>query len=97
MNAQQAFDEIVDHIEKSGHPYADWYAGITSDVDERLHGYHQVPKKDHWFVAQPVDSNRGARDVERALLDAGCDGGTGGGQPDSRIVYAYLKTRGTNP
>lgn len=97
MKAQQAHDEITAHIEKLGQPYSEWYAGITSDVDQRLHGDHGVPKENHWYSYRSVDSAAGARGVEQALLDAGCDGGSGGGDTDSRIVYAYLKTSDTNP
>jgi len=56
-----------------------------------------VPEKDHWFIHRPCASNEAARNVEKALLDLGCDGGTGGGGDDAIYVYAYLKTSVTEP
>ncbi len=97
MNAQQALDEITAHINKSNYSCSDWYAGITSDIDQRLHGDHKVPRKDHWFAHRTTDTANDARAVEEALLKSGCDGGTGGGDATARTVYAYLKTQDTAP
>lgn len=97
MDTKQAYAEIKAHIDKCSHRYSDWYAGITSDIQQRLHGDHAVPKKDHWFAHRTVGTADGARSVEKALIDLGCDGGGGGGDKDSKTVYAYLKTSQTNP
>lgn len=95
--AQQALAEITAHIKKQGGAYSDWYCGITSNLENRLYGDHKVPKKNHWSITRLCEDSASARAVEKALLDLGCDGGEGGGDEDSRIVYAYLKTSITNP
>ena len=95
--AQEIYDKIVAHIKKQGSPFSSWYCGITESIKNRLFGDHNVPEKDHWFIHRPCASNESARNVEKALLDLGCDGGTGGGGDDAIYVYAYLKTSVTEP
>ena len=89
--------EISSHVKTSNFPYSQWYVGITSDIENRLHGDHGVPKEDHWFIEKPADSNKIAREVERYYLKLGMDGGTGGGDSSSKDVYVYHKTSVTNP
>jgi len=100
MNSQPAQvvqEEIVAHINKQGSPYSVWYCGIASDWKDRLFNDHQVPQRDHWYIARQCYNDTDARNVERALLDLGCDGGGGGGDRTTVNVYAYLKSRETNP
>jgi hypothetical protein len=96
-SAQEAYDEISAHIAKQGGPYSKWYCGITSDIKTRLFADHNVPKKDHWFAYRECVNNEAARNVEKAFLEHGCDGGEGGGDKNAVYVYAYLKTSITNP
>lgn len=95
--AQEAFDEIIAHINKEGGLRNTWYSGITSDIEARLHGDHGVPKKDHWFIYRETISSSAARAVEKALIDSGTDGGSGGGDDNAAFVYAYKKTSITDP
>lgn len=97
MSAQEAYDEIVAHIQQQGAEFSRWYSGITEDIKDRLHGAHKVPEKNHWFIHRKCVNEEAARAVEKALLDNGCDGGDGGGDDDAVHVYAYLKTSITNP
>ena len=101
MEAQQALDEIVTHIDKqiardSG-KYSNWYCGITSDIESRLLGDHKVPRENSWYVYRACPNDTDARAVETALVKLGCDGGSGGGDETSVYVYAYLKTAETDP
>ena len=97
-DGQTILNEIIAHMNKEGGPAHTWYAGITSDVGSRLHGAHSVPEKDHWFITQQAQSSEDAREVERILIEVvGCDGGTGGGDETSSVVYCYKKTSITNP
>ncbi|MGA9108797.1 MAG: hypothetical protein ACLPSL_15270 [Smithella sp.] len=95
--AQEAYNEIYAHIVKQGGALSKWYCGITADIEKRFFGDHNVPDKDHWFAYRECTSHTAARNVEKALLDLGCDGGTGGGDDNSIYVYAYLKTSITDP
>ena len=95
--AQTVYDEIVAHIAKQGGPYSSWYCGIASDWEYRLFNDHQVPKKDHWYIARQCYTDTDARNVEQALLKLGCAGGAGGGDESTVYAYAYLKTSVTNP
>jgi len=97
ITAQEILDEIITLIQKEGGIYKTWYAGITSDIEEKLHGDHHVPKEDHWFIACKTSSNREARAIEEALLELGIDGGTNGGDTTSDFVYCYKKTYATHP
>jgi len=73
-----------------------WYIGITSDPDQRLFTDHKVQYDGEWIYA-PTDSNGEARLVEKYFLGLGFDGGTGGGDYTSKIVYLYKKTSLTSP
>ena len=95
--AQEAYDDISEHIGNKGNPYSDWYCGITEDIQSRLFGNHKVPKKGHWYIYRECTNSTVAREVEKALLNNGCDGGSGGGDEDAVYVYAYLKTSITEP
>jgi len=97
ISPRTAYDEITGHIAKQSGAYSDWYCGITSNIETRLHGDHNVPKKDHWFMYRECASSNDARAVEKALLEQDCDGAGGGGDESSVFVYAYLKTYDTNP
>ena len=97
QSAQQVYDEIVAHINKQGGPYSSWYCGIAANWQSRLFDDHKVPRKDHWYVARQCYNNEAARSVEDALVEAGCDGGPGGGDASTVCVYAYLKGTMTNP
>jgi len=90
--AQEAYNEILAHIQQQGGSFSSWYCGITENIQDRLFGDHKVPKKDHWFIHRHCVSSAAARKVEETLLNKGCDGGTGGGDTDTDHVYAYLKT-----
>lgn len=80
-----------------GVAYKNCYVGITSDVQGRLFGDHNVSKADRHRIYRTASSNSVARDIEQHFLDAGMDGGRGGGDTTSKIVYAYKKTSRTNP
>lgn len=75
----------------------DWYIGIASDIRQRLFGDHGVSEAvDAWAYMAAANSEV-ARFVEAAYLRAGCDGGPGGGDNTTTVVYAYLKSDRTNP
>lgn len=97
VKAQTIVDEIAEHILKQGGQTSSWYAGITSDVDQRVFGDHSVPRKNHWRIHRKAMSADHARAAEKSLLDWGCDGGSGGGDDSAIYVYAYLKSPKTRP
>ena len=95
MTIPVVMGQINEHMTKSGYPNSSWYVGVTSDVDERLHGYHRVPKVNHWFIYRRCVSASEARTAEAAYHKAGCKGSGGGGDHTSYFIYAYLITRET--
>jgi len=84
--------EIDSHMKKSGITNPHWYVGITSDVEERLFGYHQVPPTNHWFIYRRVINSDEARAIENAYHSAGCKGSGGGGDQNTVYVYVYVIT-----
>lgn len=84
--------KIDAHMTKSEIPNNRWYVGITSDVQERLFGYHNVPRKDAWWIYDKCTSAAEARALESAYHTAGCQGAGGGGDADSVYIYAYVIT-----
>ena len=97
QDAQTIVEEIGAHIKRQGGAISSWYAGLTENTDQRIFVEHSVPKKDYWRIHRKAVSSNAARIAEKALLDWGCDGGTGGGDDDAVFVYAYLKTATTRP
>ncbi len=87
--------EFNTFLSKAGGKYSDYYVGITDDVDRRLFGEHNVDRKRDQWIYDEANSDAVARQVEKYFLDKGCDGGTGGGDIDSTIVYCYKKTAST--
>lgn len=97
MTSQQIVNDITNYVFKIGGLYKEWYIGITSDGRQRLFNDHQVNENtDNWIFA-PADTNEIARYTETYFLNQGYDGGTGGGDTSSKIVYAYKKNGRTNP
>lgn len=96
MTNKQIIDDFKGYMVKVGGLYHDWYVGITSNPKQRLFNDHGVNEKYVW-IHSPADTNQAARAVEEYLLSLGCDGGSGGGDNSSTVVYAYKKTSYTNP
>jgi hypothetical protein len=82
--------EIDAHMKLSGFPNSSWNVGITCDIEERLFGYHRVPRKDHWFIYRRATDSEEARAIEAAYHRVGCKGGSGGGDHTATYVYAYV-------
>ena len=95
QNSKDIIAEINAHMQKSGIANSSWYVGITSDVDGRLFGSHQVPRKDHWYIYRRAINADEARVIEAACHRAGCKGSGGGGDDAAVYVYAYVITSNT--
>lgn len=80
-----------------GIPYKNCYIGITSDPERRLFVEHKVSRESGRYIYRTASSHAVAREIERYFVEKGMQGGTGGGDKDSRIVYAYQKTKYTDP
>jgi hypothetical protein len=92
---QSVISEIDAHMGKSNIVNSGWYVGITSDIEERLFGAHQVPRKNHWFIYRRANNAAEARAIEAAYHKVGCKGCTGGGDHTAVYVYAYVITAKT--
>lgn len=58
---------------------------------------HKVVNGKNGYIIRTAEYDQDARDVEKHFLDLGCDGGPGGGDETSKIVYAYKKAANTDP
>jgi hypothetical protein len=99
MNSAQ---QIIAHIDGYMKSFprtknADWYVGIASDVRQRLFGDHGVSEDSGAWAWMGAASAEVARSVEAIYHAAGCDGGPGGGDHTTTVVYAYLKCAQTDP
>ena len=92
---QEIINDIINHFK--GIAYSNCYVGITSDVEALLFGDHNVSRENGHWLYRTASSHTVAREIEQHFLDAGMDGGAGGGDETSKIVYAYKKTSSTNP
>jgi len=97
MNAQQIIADIDAYMKEWEGKKHQWYVGISSDVEQTLFGDHAVTKRGRGWIYRHADTSAIARAVETAYHEAGCDGGPGGGDAFTTIVYAYRKSAGTDP
>lgn len=98
MTNAQIIAEIDAYMQRfPGHTNAHWYVGIAADPEARLFTDHRVDRDVGTWIHCPAASDTAARAVEAAYHAAGCDGGPGGGDRTTTFVYAYLKTRTTDP
>lgn len=90
-----AFEE---HIRKGGGGYSAWYVGISNDARYRLFNEHKVREKGDWWIYKQAASSQIAREIELFFTSIrGTDGGTGGGDETTDMVYAYKKAAHTEP
>jgi hypothetical protein len=82
-------------MQQSGVPNNRWYVGITSDIEGRLFGYHNVTRPHGLWVHGRCASASEARALEAAYHQAGCQGAGGGGDTHSVHIYAYVITQTT--
>ena len=96
MNCYQIIKAIEEYWEKHNitNPKK-LYIGITSDVNRRLFGFHNVDEEHNLWIHCPADNIRTARMVEKYFLDLGMQGGDGGGNDNSTTVYCYEVTKYT--
>lgn len=84
--------EINAHMRKFTAANNGWYVGITSDVEERQFGYHQVSKQNGVWIYRYASNSEEAREIEAAYHAAGCKGAGGGGDETATCIYAYMIT-----
>lgn len=92
---QEIINDITSHF--NGKKYAECYVGITKDANQRLFNDHNVSKESGHWIYRSASSDAIVREIEKHFLDKGMDGGDGGGDNQSIIVYAYKKTLSTKP
>lgn len=92
MTKDEIISEIVSYFGLSkGTNFANYYVGITNDVERRLFHEHNVLKNGAWIYC-PANDKSVAQDVEKFFLNLGMIGDTGGGMTDTTVVYCYLIT-----
>ncbi len=90
--------EIQNYIDKRGGSYPSWYVGISGEPEDRLFKDHGVVQESATWVYATAQTSNAARRIERYFVDTlGTDGGPGGGDGDTRAVYAYKKQAHTDP
>ena len=92
---QEIINDVANYFK--GIAYNNCYVGVTSDAESRLFVDHNVSRENGQWIYRTASSGSVAREIEQHFVDAGMDGGPGGGDETSKIVYAYKKTSYTNP
>lgn len=86
--------DITAFIKRNGGNPSDWYVGIAANPKERLEE-HGV--KEGW-IHREAESATVARQIEAYFIEkVGTDGGSGGGDDETKHVYAYKKKDYTDP
>lgn len=77
----------------SNHPsyWKDWYIGIASDPEQRLFIEHSVNKETDAWIYSICQNCNSARNVEQYLIETlKTKGDLGGGDDNTKYIYAYL-------
>jgi len=69
--AQEVYDFLIKYMDNYGGASNNWYAGITSDVEQRLFSEHGVSRQGRW-AHHTADSEKGARNVEEVNWYSDC-------------------------
>lgn len=98
MSNQKIVDDIIGYVRIRGGQHSDWYVGISNDAQSRLFNDHRVYEQTGAWIFRTAYSSQEARETELYLIQVlGFDGGPGGGNDLSKMIYAYRKTLLTNP
>lgn len=96
MTNQEVYNYIFNYINQFAFPFSQWYVGIATDANDCLFNRHKVNKNGHWVFAKAL-TDKDAREIEKFLIDNhSTDGGCGGGDENTKFVYAYLITSETS-
>lgn len=90
--------EIMDHMNNScpnNTPFKKLYIGIAADARDRLFKDHAVDREKDIWIYRTASSDDVAREIEKFFLDKGFDGGPGGGDKNSKMVYCFLQNAHT--
>ena len=97
MTKERIIQDIDSYIKKEGSTYHNWYVGIARVPRTRLFNDHNVSEQNGWWIFCEAFSDDSAREVESFFLEQkGTQGGPGGGDKDTRFIYAYRITNTTN-
>ena len=98
MSEVKSVNEIIADFDKripgSGARNSEWYVGVATNAYNRLtvdHGLENADGRDNWAWRQAASSEN-ARQIEKLYLEAGLDGGPGGGDASTSQVYVCLKS-----
>ncbi len=95
---EKIISEIKNFISKWGGSYPNWYVGIAEDPRERLFNGHNVNDKNDGWIFRETSSDKTARNIEDYFINSlKTDGQPGGGDENTKFVYAYKKTPHTKP
>jgi hypothetical protein len=94
---ETCISDIKSFIQQRGGSYEDFYVGISKNAARRLFGDHCVELNEPTWIFINAENAATARAVEIHFLVLGCEGGSGGGDDESKFVYAYQMTRLTKP
>ncbi len=95
---QEIVGKVDAYIRTGSGGYRAWYVGIASDARERLFTDHKVKEKGDAWIYRGCGSSTIAREIEDYFVNTkGTDGGTGGGDASTDMVYAYKKAPHTDP
>lgn len=90
--------EIYNHMNNGcpqGTPFKKLYIGIAADATDRLFKDHSVDREKDIWIYRTANSDTVAREIEKYFLDLGFDGGSGGGDDNSKMVYCFLQNSHT--
>lgn len=87
--------EIADYVGKCGLAYSQWYCGIAAFPESRLFNDHNVDHANGAWIYRTCNSSEEARAIEEHFLRLGMQGGGGGGDWNTKAVYAYRITNST--
>ncbi|HTM67989.1 MAG TPA: hypothetical protein VL426_01700 [Candidatus Binatia bacterium] len=96
FNSAQASLQLIDHIDRCGGVYSDWYVGMTNDPERLLFDYHLVDKRDGQYFYCRMSTYHEARFmIEHLSTVYRVHVGPVYGGADALYVYAFKMTTTT--
>lgn len=94
----EIIEYIKNYIDQNGADYHSWYVGIAKNPKDRLTKNHNVDLDNDNWIFSTAESAGAARRIEQYFVEIlKTDGGPGGGDENTRSVYAYKKSSHTDP
>lgn len=92
LSQQEAVQAVVDHVDRCGGDYTDWYVGVASEPERTLFEYHLVEPRGQYMYCRLASFADAQEAAKRCQMQLGTKTGMSFGLRDAIFLYAYRMT-----